>query len=93
MLATADLDDKLIVRLWPIGNEKDKRRIEIALADLVAGSPKYALDSQGNQLLVSRSPGDKLASRFRASHWSLRPAKRSRPRSSPTNSDCPPALR
>ena len=39
VLATAELSDKLIVRLWPVGNEKEKRRIEIALADLVAGSP------------------------------------------------------
>ena len=65
VLATAELSDKLIVRLWPVGNEKEKRRIEIALADLVAGSPsKNALDEQGNQLLVSRSPGDKLRVSF-----------------------------
>ncbi len=64
VLATADLSDKLIVRLWPVGNEKEKRRIEIALADLVAGSPSNPLDAQGNQLLVSRSPGDKLRVSF-----------------------------
>jgi hypothetical protein len=64
VLATAELNDKLIVRLWPVGNEKEKRRIEIALADLVAGSPSSLLDEQGNQLLVSRSPGDKLRVSF-----------------------------
>ncbi|HTU25221.1 MAG TPA: family 10 glycosylhydrolase [Pirellulales bacterium] len=64
VLATAELSDKLIVRLWPVGAEKDKRRIEIALADLVSGVPSNALDQQGNELLVSRSPGDRLRVRF-----------------------------
>ena len=70
VLATADLDDKLVVRLWPVGNEKEARHVEkIALADLVAGSRSSVIDSQGNQLLVSRSPGDRLRVAF--AHKSL----------------------
>jgi Glycosyl hydrolase-like 10 len=75
VLATADLSDKLIVRLWPVGNEKDRRRIEISLAGLVAGAPSNDLDAQGNQLLVSRSPGDRLRFSFQRSSLVFAPGE------------------
>ncbi len=95
VLATADLDDKLVVRLWPVGNEKENRHVEkIALADLVAGSRSSVIDSQGNQLLVSRSPGDRFARRVCTPVAGVRAGRGvERVAGTPSTRDCPPARR
>lgn len=63
VLVHADLDAHLSVALTPLGAE-DASPLEIRLADLVADSYSSQLDTQGNRLLVVRSPGDKLRVQF-----------------------------
>ncbi len=69
VLVTAGLDDKLIIRLWPVGKEKERPHRNPAERSGRRLSPGNALDAQGNQLLVSRSPGDRLRVSF--NHKSL----------------------
>ncbi len=64
MLVAADLSGKLVVRLWPVGHDEETKRLDIPLKQLVAQSYTSPIDSQGNQVLVIRSPGDKLRVSF-----------------------------
>ena len=66
---------KLTVRLWPVGQEQEARRVEIDLKQLVSQSYTSAIDSKGNQLLVIRSPGDKLRVTFRGSSLVFTPGE------------------
>ncbi len=75
VLATADLAGKLVVRLWPVGQEDETRRFDIGLKQLVAQSYTSPIDAKGNQLLVIRSPGDKLRVTFRRSSLVFAPGE------------------
>ncbi len=56
----APRDAKLIVELSAQGPQGTPQSIEIPLADLVAGDHRCPIDQEHNQLLVRRTPGDKL---------------------------------
>jgi hypothetical protein len=75
VLATADLSAKLTVRLWPVGEESETKRIDMGLKQLAEQSYTTAIDTRGNQLLVIRSPGDKLRVTFRRSSLVFAPGE------------------
>lgn len=64
LLVRADLEAKLSITLAPLSASEAPAPIEIRLADLVGDSYSSQLDSQGNRLLVVRSPGDRLRVHF-----------------------------
>ncbi len=64
LAVTADIHSRLMVRLSPAGAAEEPKPIEIPLADLVAGSYATSLDVDGNRLLITRSPGDRLRVKF-----------------------------
>ena len=75
VLATADLSSKLVVRLWPVGHEDEAKRFDIQLKQLVTQSFTSPIDAGGNQLLVIRSPGDKLRVSFHRSSLVFAPGE------------------
>ncbi len=64
LLVAAPDKARLLVRLKAADDAKPSAAIEISLADLIAGLTNKDLDSYGNRLLVTRSPGDRLRVSF-----------------------------
>ena len=63
VLVTADLDDRLVVSLTDEPG-KPAKPIEVPLRQLVHQPHNGTLDTVGNRVLISRSPGDRLRIRF-----------------------------
>ena len=63
VLVTADLDERLVVSLTDEAG-KPTKPIEIPLRQLVHQPYNGTLDTAGNRILISRSPGDRLRIRF-----------------------------
>ncbi len=60
----ADAAARLVVDLASNSKDVEPLHVELALRDLLAGTHTSTMDSTGNRLLITRSPGDKLRVKF-----------------------------